>query len=79
VIDGVALLDLNYEEDKAATVDLNLVAAEDGSLVEVQGAGEEATFSQEEFLEMLSLGQKGIVDLIAVQRSVLAQTGVVPG
>ena len=47
VIDGVALLDLNYEEDKAATVDLNLVATEDGSLVEVQGAGEEATFSHE--------------------------------
>ena len=67
------------DRDKAATVDLNLVATEDGSLVEVQGAGEEATFSQEEFLEMLSLGQKGIVDLIAVQRSVLAQTGVVPG
>jgi ribonuclease PH len=79
VIDGVALLDLNYEEDKAATVDLNLVATEDGSLVEVQGAGEEATFSHEELLEMLSLGRKGIVDLIAAQRSVLAQTAVVPG
>ena len=78
VIDGVALLDLNYEEDKAATVDLNLVATEDGSLVEVQGAGEEATFSHEELLEMLSLGRKGIVDLIAAQRSVLAQTAVVP-
>ena len=79
VIDGVALLDLNYEEDKAATVDLNLVATEDGSLVEVQGAGEEATFSHEELLEMLSLGRKGVVDLIAAQRSVLAQTAVVPG
>ena len=79
MIDGVALLDLNYEEDKAATVDLNLVATEDGSLVEVQGAGEEATFSHEELLEMLSLGRKGIVDLIAAQRSVLAQTAVVPG
>jgi ribonuclease PH len=79
VIDGVALLDLNYEEDKAATVDLNLVATEDGSLVEVQGAGEEATFSHEELLEMLSLGRKGIVDLIAAQRSVLAKTAVVPG
>ena len=79
MIDGVALLDLNYEEDKAATVDLNLVATEDGSLVEVQGAGEEATFSHEELLEMLSLGRKGIADLIAAQRSVLAQTAVVPG
>jgi ribonuclease PH len=79
VIDGVVLLDLNYEEDKAAAVDLNLVATEDGSLVEVQGAGEEATFSHEELLEMLSLGRKGIVDLIAAQRSVLGQTAAVAG
>ncbi len=74
VIEGVPLLDLNYEEDKAVTVDLNLVATEDGALVEVQGAGEEATFSHEELLEMLSLGRKGIADLIAAQRAVLAST-----
>lgn len=73
VIDEVALLDLDYEEDKAASVDLNLVATEDGALVEVQGAGEEATFSHEQLLEMLSLGRKGIADLIALQRSVLAR------
>ena len=72
VIEGTALLDLDYSEDKAVTVDLNLVATEDGALVEVQGAGEEATFSHEELLAMLSLGQKGIADLIAVQRKVLA-------
>lgn len=74
VSDGVALLDLNYEEDKAATVDLNLVATESGALVEVQGAGEEATFSHEQLLQMLSLGQKGIADLIEAQRAVLAAT-----
>ena len=78
VIDGVALLDLNYEEDKAAAVDLNLVATEEGALVEVQGAGEEATFSHEELLEMLSLGRKGIADLIAAQRLVLEQTAAAP-
>lgn len=72
VIDELALLDLNYEEDKAATVDLNLVATEDGALVEVQGAGEEATFSHEQLLVMLSLGEKGIADLIQAQRGVLA-------
>lgn len=70
---GVAILDLNYEEDKDVTVDLNLVATEDGGLVEVQGAGEEATFSHEELLQMLSLGQKGIGELIEAQRAVLAQ------
>ena len=72
VIDGTSLLDLNYAEDKAATVDLNLVATEDGALVEVQGAGEESTFSHQQLLEMLSLGEKGIVTLIAAQRAALA-------
>ncbi|CAN5600764.1 ribonuclease PH [soil metagenome] len=73
VVEGVALLDLNYEEDKAATVDLNLVATEEGAFVEVQGAGEEATFSEEELQAMLSLGRKGITDLIVAQRAMLAQ------
>ena len=73
VIGDVALLDLDYEEDKAATVDLNLVVTEDGEFVEVQGAGEEATFSQaSNCLAMLSLGGKGIAELIAAQRAVLA-------
>jgi len=72
--DEVALLDLDYEEDKKATVDLNLVATEDDSLVEVQGAGEEATFSHEQLLEMLSLGRRGIAELVAAQRSVLEQS-----
>ena len=71
IIDGVALLDLNYEEDKTATVDLNLVATEDGALVEVQGAGEESTFSHDELIAMLSLGQKGVGELIAAQRAIL--------
>jgi ribonuclease PH len=72
VIDEVALLDLDYNEDKAATVDLNLVATEDGALVEVQGAGEEATFSHAQLLEILSLGERGVADLIAIQRTTLA-------
>ncbi len=72
VVDGVAVLDLNYEEDKEVSVDLNLVATEDGAFVEVQGAGEEATFTHDELLQMLSLGQKGIADLIAAQRQILA-------
>jgi ribonuclease PH len=72
--DEVALLDLDYEEDKKATVDLNLVATEDDALVEVQGAGEEATFSHGQLLEMLSLGRKGIADLVAAQHRVLEQS-----
>ena len=73
MLGGVAVLDLNYEEDKAVTVDFNLVATEDGELVEMQGSGEETTFSSEELEAMLSLGRKGIAELIAAQRAVLAR------
>ena len=73
IIDGIPLLDLNYEEDKAATVDLNLVLTEDGQFVEVQGAGEESTFTQEEFTALLDLGKQGISELIAAQRTVIEQ------
>jgi len=79
VIDGTAILDLDYEEDKEAIVDLNLVATEDGALVEVQGAGEEATFSQAQLLEMLSLGANGVAQLIALQGAALAASASVAG
>jgi ribonuclease PH len=73
ILHGNAVVDLNYEEDKAVTVDFNLVATEDGELVELQGSGEESTFSQTQLDEMLALGRKGIADLIAAQRAVLAR------
>jgi ribonuclease PH len=72
VLGGMTVVDLNYEEDKAVTVDFNLVATEDGEFVEMQGSGEEATFSSDELAEMLVLGKKGIGELIAAQRAVLA-------
>ena len=75
---GAPVLDLNYEEDKAVTVDFNLVATEDGEFVEMQGSGEEATFSNEQLSEMLALGRKGIAELIAAQRAVLAGLMVQP-
>src|SRR5213594_3505689 len=78
VLDGQAIVDLNYEEDKLVTVDFNLVATEDGELVELQGSGEESTFSQSQLDEMLALGRKGIADLIAAQRAVLARLMVTP-
>lgn len=73
VLDGQPILDLNYEEDKAVTVDFNLVATEDGEFVEVQGSGEEATFSRAQLDEMLVLGGNGIAELIAAQRATLAR------
>ena len=55
VVNGQPLLDLDYLEDKDATVDMNLVMTEDGQFVEVQGSGEEQTFSEAELTAMLGL------------------------
>jgi ribonuclease PH len=70
--DGNAIVDLNYEEDKAVSVDFNLVATEDGELVEVQASGEESVFQQAQLDEMLALGQKAIAELIEMQRAILS-------
>lgn len=78
VLDGQAILDLNYEEDKVVAVDFNLVATEDGEFVEVQASGEEAIFAQSQLDEMLVLGRKGVAELIAAQRAVLARLMVSP-
>jgi ribonuclease PH len=78
ILDGTAIVDLDYEEDKAVTVDFNLVATEDDDLVELQGSGEESIFSQAQLDQMLVLGRKGIADLIAAQRAVLARIMISP-
>jgi ribonuclease PH len=78
VLNGVSILDLNYEEDKSVSVDFNLVATEDGEFVELQGSGEETTFSGEQLSGMLMLGKKGIAELIAAQRAVLAGLTIGP-
>ena len=71
LVGGQVLLDLNYEEDRDAAVDMNLVMTSTGVFVEVQGAGEEATFSTEELNRMIELGEIGIRRLIASQRELL--------
>jgi ribonuclease PH len=78
VLDGEAIVDLNYEEDKLVAVDFNLVATEDGEFIEIQGSGEEATFTGPQLDEMLALARKGVVELIAAQRAVLARIMVSP-
>ncbi|TVP78461.1 MAG: ribonuclease PH [Puniceicoccaceae bacterium] len=70
---GVPVLDLNYPEDKAATVDANLVMTGSGKYVEVQSSGEEATFSREEMDALLDLGAKGIAELNALQIAAIAE------
>ena len=71
VAGGQSLLDLNYEEDSKAKVDMNLVMTGNGKFVEVQGTGEDSPFSRAELHEMLELGEKGIRELIARQQEVL--------
>ena len=78
VVQGEALLDLNYLEDKDAAVDMNLVMTEDGQFVEVQGSGEEQTFSESELARMLVLGKKGVTELIAAQRAAISSASAAP-
>ena len=65
------LLDLNYEEDSAAHVDMNVVKTGGGRFVEVQGTAEGEPFSDDEMKELLAAADKGIRDLVAIQRKVL--------
>ena len=71
VLEGSAVVDLNYDEDKAVTVDFNLVATAEGELIEVQASGEESVFAQAQLDEMLALGRNAITQLIAMQRNTL--------
>jgi ribonuclease PH len=73
IIEGRALLDLDYQEDFAAAVDMNIVMTGSGRFVEVQGTGEEATFSEEEFAVMLGLARSGISELTNRQRAALGR------
>ncbi|HUP48619.1 MAG TPA: ribonuclease PH [Thermoanaerobaculia bacterium] len=72
MLGGTAILDLNYEEDSKAGVDMNIVATEKGRFIELQGTGEGATFTEEEMLSMLALARSGIAQLVAGQHEVLA-------
>ncbi len=72
VVDAEPLLDLCYEEDVRAEVDMNLVMTSGGQFVEVQGAAEGAPFTRPHLNAMLALGQKGIAELIARQQEALA-------
>jgi ribonuclease PH len=72
MVEQQAMLDLCYTEDAAATVDLNLVMNAAGEFIELQATGEEATFSEAQLAEMLTLGKAGIRELLAAQQAALA-------
>jgi len=73
LVDGKALLDLDYQEDFAAAVDMNVVMTGSGRFVEIQGTGEEATFSDDELNRLLKLARHGIADLGKIQCQALGR------
>ena len=71
IIDGRVCLDLPYEEDSRAEVDLNVVMTAEGKFVEIQGTGEEGTFDRNQLNDMLDSAEKGLRELVALQQEVL--------
>jgi len=65
------VLDLDYPEDSAAQVDANFVMASGGRLIEIQGTGEQRTFSRDEFTALMDLAGQGCEELFAAQRKAL--------
>jgi ribonuclease PH len=78
IVAGQAVLDLCYTEDVAAAVDMNLVMTGKGEFIEVQGSGEESTFSEEHLAQMLALGKRGIQELIELQNRAFQQGAAAP-
>jgi ribonuclease PH len=71
ILDGIALLDLCYEEDSRAEVDMNVVMTADGGLVETQATAEKGSYSRAQLDQLIDLAQAGIKDIVAAQQAVL--------
>lgn len=71
IVGGKMLLDLTYEEDSKAEVDMNVVMVAGGKFVEVQGTAEREPFSQDQMDKLLTLAKKGVGELFDIQKSVL--------
>lgn len=71
IVKGKLFLDLTYQEDSQADVDMNIVMTEKGELVEIQGTAEHRLFDQKLLLQMLTLARKGVSELVRVQRHTL--------
>src|SRR5437867_2620205 len=76
IVDGMALLDLNYEEDFRAAADFNMVMTEAGEFPEVQGTGESHPFTRAEMNQLLDLSEAGIGELFQIQKAALAEAGI---
>ena len=70
---GLAVLDLDYDEDSNAETDMNIVMTESGGFIEIQGTGEDGDFSHDQLLQMVGLAEAGIKSLISKQQEALAE------
>ena len=75
VVDGVPLLDLAYDEDSRAEVDMNIVKTGDGRFIEVQGTAEGPPFERQALDDLMELAESGIRELVALQRSIIGTLG----
>ena len=73
IVEGIPVLDLEYVEDSAADVDMNVIMTGRGDFVEIQGTGEKSVFSRQDLDALLGLAQKGIQELIALQKNILEE------
>jgi ribonuclease PH len=71
IVDGVKMLDLEYAEDSIADVDMNVVMTGAGRFVEIQGTAEKEPYSREEFDHLIGLAEKGIHELIEMQKNII--------
>ena len=71
IVKGNPYLDLCFEEDSSADVDMNVVMKGSGEFIEVQGTGEKQSFSQDELISMLGLAKKGISEILGIQKQAL--------
>jgi ribonuclease PH len=71
IFNATPVLDLDYAEDSIAETDANFVVTGSGGLVEIQATAEAAVFSQDELAAMLSLAQKGVAELVSLQKAAL--------
>ena len=73
IVRGEALLDLDYDEDSQADVDMNVVMTGSGQFVELQATGEKTPFNDTQLMSMVGLGSQGVRDLIEIQKEALAK------
>ena len=71
IIDGTPMLDLCYEEDSRAEVDMNVVMTESGKLIEIQGTAEDKPFDRRQLNELLDLAEHGLKQIFEIQRAAL--------